>query len=92
MSDVEVTGLYPPAMDELSIDDFLEALPSLDEAFQQQVAEATATGVFYATRQRWKMASASLGRPSSPRRVPWAVSPAQIISSSSTATGTRRIR
>ena len=44
MGDVEVTGLYPPAMDELSIDDFLEALPSLDDAFQQQVAEATATG------------------------------------------------
>jgi len=35
-------GLYPPSMDELSVAAFMAALPTLDAAFQKQVAEAEA--------------------------------------------------
>ena len=42
MADVEVVGLYPPAMNELSVAAFMAALPSLDASFQAQVAEAEA--------------------------------------------------
>lgn len=44
MSDVQVEGLYPPEMDRLSVDDFLAALPDLDAAMQQRVADAEAQG------------------------------------------------
>jgi len=40
MDDVQVTGLYPPAMDSLSVDDFLDALAQEDAAFQTQVQDA----------------------------------------------------
>jgi homoserine dehydrogenase len=42
LADVEVTGLYPAHMDQLSIDEFMEALPELDEQFQAQVQAASA--------------------------------------------------
>ncbi|GIV76176.1 MAG: homoserine dehydrogenase [Litorilinea sp.] len=44
LADVQVTGLYPPEMDSLSVQEFLDALPQLDETFQRQVAEAAAQG------------------------------------------------
>lgn len=44
MDDVAVQGLYPPEMDELSVDAFLEALPSLDDSFREQVQSAAAAG------------------------------------------------
>ncbi len=44
LADVQVTGLYPPEMDSLSVQEFLDALPQLDETFQQQAAEAAARG------------------------------------------------
>jgi homoserine dehydrogenase len=44
MDDVEVTGLYPAAMDDLSVDEFLAALPALDAEFAAQVEEAAAAG------------------------------------------------
>lgn len=44
MADVSVEGLYPPEMDALSVDAFLDALPSLDNHFQTQVQTAAAEG------------------------------------------------
>jgi homoserine dehydrogenase len=44
MDDVEVTGLYPAAMDDLSVDEFMAALPDLDAEFGAQVKEAAAAG------------------------------------------------
>jgi homoserine dehydrogenase len=44
MADIHVTGLYPAAMDELSVAEFLAALPELDEQFAQQGAAAAAQG------------------------------------------------
>ncbi len=44
MDDVTVTGLYPAAMADLSVADFMEALPQLDADFQQQVEQAKAAG------------------------------------------------
>jgi len=40
MDDVEVVGLYPPHMDDLSVEAFMAALPELDASFQEQVAQA----------------------------------------------------
>lgn len=44
MSDVAVEGLYPTEMDALSVDEFLDALPELDESFGARVQEAAAAG------------------------------------------------
>lgn len=44
MDDVAVRGLYPAEMDTLSVDGFLDALPSLDEQFQAQVQAAADAG------------------------------------------------
>ena len=44
LDEVEVQGLYPPDMDTLSVAEFMEALPRLDEQFQMRVAEANAAG------------------------------------------------
>ncbi len=44
MDDVAVQGLYPPEMDALSVDAFMEALPSLDDSFREQVQAAAAAG------------------------------------------------
>lgn len=44
MEQVSVTGLYPAEMADLSVDAFMDALPSLDEEFRDRVAEATAAG------------------------------------------------
>jgi homoserine dehydrogenase len=44
MDDVTVQGLYPAEMDELSVAEFMDALPTLDEQFQAQVAAAAAEG------------------------------------------------
>lgn len=44
MADVTVVSLYPAAMDSLSVDEFLAALPALDAGFTQQVAAAAAQG------------------------------------------------
>lgn len=44
LSDVQVEGLYPPHMDSLSIDEFLDSLPELDAAFQQRISSANANG------------------------------------------------
>ena len=41
---VEVQGLYPATMDGLTVSEFLDALPQLDEQFQMRVAEAASTG------------------------------------------------
>ena len=42
LSDVQVTSLYPTSMDKLSVDEFMQALPELDEQFQQQGQAAAA--------------------------------------------------
>jgi len=44
MSDISVEPLYPAEMDGLSVDDFLRAVDSLDEAMRQRAAELTAGG------------------------------------------------
>ena len=44
LSDVEVTGLYPPELDGLSVEEFLARLPDLDASFQEQVTAAAQEG------------------------------------------------
>jgi homoserine dehydrogenase len=44
MEEVAITGLYPAEMADLSVTDFLAALPTLDEHFQQMVDDAAAQG------------------------------------------------
>ena len=44
LSNVQVTGLYPAAMDQLSVAEFMEALPTLDAHFQEQVQTANGQG------------------------------------------------
>ncbi|CAN5383733.1 homoserine dehydrogenase [soil metagenome] len=44
LTDVQVTGLYPARMNELSIDEFMHALPDLDQQFQAQGQAAMAAG------------------------------------------------
>jgi homoserine dehydrogenase len=44
LEDVEVRGLYPADMDGLSVAEFMDALPRLDEEFQMRVAEAQSAG------------------------------------------------
>ncbi|MEM7531458.1 MAG: homoserine dehydrogenase [Chloroflexota bacterium] len=44
MEDVDVTGLYPPTMDDLSVDAFMDALTDLDDEFAQRVRNAEAEG------------------------------------------------
>jgi homoserine dehydrogenase len=44
MADVKVQGLYPESMASLSVPEFMEALPSLDEGFRTQVEAAAASG------------------------------------------------
>lgn len=44
MADVDVRGLYPPELADLSVPAFLEALPQLDDDFGNQVAAAKAEG------------------------------------------------
>ena len=44
MEQVTVSGLYPERMASLSVEDFLTDLPSLDEQYRAQVAQAAAEG------------------------------------------------
>ncbi len=44
LTDVDVTGLYPSEMDDLSVPEFIERLPELDTLFYSQVAEAAEDG------------------------------------------------
>jgi homoserine dehydrogenase len=44
MDDVETQGLYPADMDRLTVAEFMDALPRLDEEFQMRVAEAQGAG------------------------------------------------
>ena len=44
MDDVNVVGLYPPSMDDLSVDAFLDALVELDAQFSAEVAAAAEAG------------------------------------------------
>ena len=44
MSQVQVSGLYPDRLAGLGVDEFLSALPSLDEEYRQQVARAASEG------------------------------------------------
>jgi len=44
MAQVQVSGLYPERLAGLGVDDFLSALPSLDEEYRQQVARAASEG------------------------------------------------
>ncbi len=44
MEQVEVSGLYPERMADLSVDSFLAELPSLDEQYRELVAGAAAEG------------------------------------------------
>ena len=44
MAQVEIKGLYPESMADLSVDSFLAALPSLDEQYGELVAAAAAEG------------------------------------------------
>ena len=44
MSDLSIEGLYPAEMDDLSVDEFLDALPTLDQRFQDQVETAATQG------------------------------------------------
>ncbi|MFO7634976.1 MAG: hypothetical protein R6W76_20685 [Caldilinea sp.] len=44
LDDVSITGLYPAEMAELSVAEFMDALPSLDQHFRQMVNDAAAQG------------------------------------------------
>lgn len=44
MEQVKVTGLYPAAMENLSVEEFLAALPDLDDDFRRRVEKAEASG------------------------------------------------
>ena len=44
MADVDVTPLYPPELAELSVPDFLAALPGLDAGFKAKADAAAAAG------------------------------------------------
>ncbi|HXF60845.1 MAG TPA: hypothetical protein VNK95_04470, partial [Caldilineaceae bacterium] len=44
MDDVEVQGLYPAEMASLTVDEFMAALPTLDDHFRAQVEAAAAAG------------------------------------------------
>jgi homoserine dehydrogenase len=44
LDDVAVQGLYPAEMDSLSVAEFMDALPQLDDALAAQVAKADAQG------------------------------------------------
>ena len=44
MAQVQVSGLFPERLAGLGVDDFLSALPSLDEEYRQQVARAASEG------------------------------------------------
>lgn len=44
MDAVQVEGLYPAEMDELSVEQFLDALPQLDDTMSQRVQSAAAAG------------------------------------------------
>ena len=44
MAQVQVSGLYPERLAGLGVDDFLSALPSLDESYRQEVARAASDG------------------------------------------------
>lgn len=44
MDDIAVESLYPPEMDSLPVEAFMEALPELDEGFAAKVAEAQEQG------------------------------------------------
>ncbi len=44
LSDVAVTGLYPDSMSDLSVSEFMAALPALDDHFRQMVDAAAAAG------------------------------------------------
>ena len=45
LSDVVIESLYPADMNSLTVDEFLDALPALDEPYAQRVAEARAAGL-----------------------------------------------
>ncbi len=40
MADVTITGLYPDTLADLSVPEFMAALPTLDQAYRQQCADA----------------------------------------------------
>ncbi|MBV7336847.1 hypothetical protein KFU94_53180, partial [Chloroflexi bacterium TSY] len=44
MEDVAVESLYPPQMNRLSVDEFMDALTDLDDDFRQKVENAAAKG------------------------------------------------
>ena len=44
MDDVSVIGLYPPSMDDLSVEQFMAALPDLDAQFAAEVSAAAESG------------------------------------------------
>jgi homoserine dehydrogenase len=44
LDDIEVQGLYPASMDGMTVAEFMDALPQLDEEFQRRVAEAQGAG------------------------------------------------
>ena len=44
MAQVQVSGLYPERMAGLSVEDFLAELPSLDEQYRREVAQAASEG------------------------------------------------
>ena len=45
LDDVDVSPLYPPTLADLSVDDFMDALPSLDADFEARAADAKAQGM-----------------------------------------------
>ncbi len=44
LTDVQVTGLYPAEMDKLTVAEFMDQLPQLDQQFQAQVNAASGAG------------------------------------------------
>ena len=44
LDDVQVQGLYPASMDSLTVAEFMQRLPQLDEEFQSRVADAQSQG------------------------------------------------
>lgn len=59
MKQVEVNGLYPETLADLSVDTFLAKLPSLDEHYRKEVAQAATEGkvLRYAASVEWDAAT-----------------------------------
>jgi homoserine dehydrogenase len=70
LADVAVEPLYPASMDDLSVEQFLIALPQLDEEFRRKVADAEATDSVLRYAARVEDGRCSAGPVSVPKESP----------------------